>query len=201
MTSTMTSTMRRRTPKIARAPHIPGESGVWLFIFGDMIVFAILFLTYLIYRSEDVSGFADAQGLLNQNFGALNTVVLLVSSLFVVFAGRCIRLGLPNAHLWIAGAIGCGLIFSILKFVEYGGKLADGISLSTNEFFMFYFVLTGLHWFHLLIGVAALAGMYRLSLKSELSGSQLSYFECGASFWHMVDLLWIVIFPMLYLVR
>src|SRR5437879_13141157 len=113
-----TTTTERIRAEIDEIPHIPGEEGVWVFIFGDMLVFAVLFGTFMYYRSEKPAVFADSQGALNQNFGAANTVVLLISSLLVLLAVRAVRMKLPFAPLLVAGAFACGLIFSTLKIVE-----------------------------------------------------------------------------------
>ncbi|MGY4103751.1 cytochrome c oxidase subunit 3 [Nocardia sp. R16R-3T] len=172
-----------------------------MFILGDMIVFGVLFATFLNYRCKNPRLFAVSQGALNQNFGATNTVVLLVSSLLVVFAVRAVRMKSRLASLFVVGAFGCGLIFSALKIVEYTGKIHDGITPVANDFFMFYFVLTGLHWFHLIIGLVVLSVLFVLARKPDLSKQQFAFFEGGACFWHMVDMLWIVLFPLLYLVR
>jgi nitric oxide reductase NorE protein len=183
------------------ASHVPGEVGAWVFIFGDMSMFAVLFATFLYYRADKPDVFAEAHATMNQNYGATNTVVLLVSSLLVVLAIRAVRARMAVAPLLVLGAIACGLVFSALKIAEYSEKVGHGITPSTNDFFMFYFVLTGLHWFHLIVGLAVLSALFVLARKPALSKNQLAFFEGGACFWHMVDLLWIVLFPLLYLVR
>jgi nitric oxide reductase NorE protein len=183
-------------------PHVPGEVGVWVFIVGDMLVFATLFLTYLYYRADDPELFAASQSELVQTFGAVNTLLLLLSSLLVVAAVRAVRRKLSRVAPWlIAGAFACGIAFSVLKYVEYHDKVAHELTPATNDFFMLYFVMTGLHWFHLAIGLLVLTVLFVLSRKPALSARQSAFVEGGACFWHMVDLLWIVLFPLLYLVR
>jgi nitric oxide reductase NorE protein len=186
----------------ARPRRIPGEAGIWVLIFGDMVVFAVLFATQLYYRADAPEVFAQSQGTLNQNFGVANTVVLLTSSLFVATAVSAMRAGnRGRAGKLIAAAMTCGLIFSGLKIAEYSAKLSHDLTPSTNDFYMYYFVLTGLHWLHLIIGMVVLTVLFVLARKPKLSGGQSAFFESGACFWHMVDLLWIVLFPLLYLVR
>jgi nitric oxide reductase NorE protein len=188
-------------PRSAR--HVPGEEGAWIFILGDMCVFAVFFSVYLIHRGDDPGLFAHSQEALNRNLGALNTMFLLVSSLLVVLAVRAIR-SVAQRHLaplLIIGAMACGACFIVVKAFEYHEKLAAGITPATNDFFMYYFVLTGLHLFHLIIGLVVLTVLYTLSKKPVLSQHQLAFVEGGACFWHMVDLLWIVLFPLLFLVR
>src|SRR5260370_40499676 len=102
-----------------------------------------------------------SQRQLNTAFGLVNALLLLLSSLLVVLAMSLVRRNTPRpAPPLILGAFGCGVAFSVLKVIEYSGKVDAGISPQTNQFFMFYFVLTGLHWFHLAIGLAVLTYMY-----------------------------------------
>ena len=188
-----------------RTRRIPGEEGVWIFIFGDMCVFAVFFCVFLQARIGDPAGFARDQAELNRNFGAVNTVLLLVSSLFVVLTMRVIQS--PNlalrakAPFFIAAAWLCGVSFLVIKGLEYGEKIHHGITPQTSDFFMYYFVLTGLHAFHLVLGLAVLVVLFVMSRKPELSRGQFAFFEGGACFWHMVDLLWLVLFPLIFLVR
>jgi len=186
----------------SRQTHVPGEAGVWVFILGDMLVFALLFLTYLYYRADDPGLFAQSQARLDQTFGAVNTLLLLLSSLMVLTAVRAIRHRRHRiASRLIAGAFACGIAFSILKVLEYHDKIAHHLTPATNDFFMVYFIVTGLHWFHLIVGLCVLSALIVLTRRPRLSAGQLAFVEGGACFWHMVDLLWIVLFPLLYLVR
>jgi len=180
---------------------VPGEVGVWVFILGDMAIFAVLFGTFLTGRAADVPLFDVSQSQLNQDYGVANTLLLLVSSLLVVMAVSGVRERRGRADLLLAGAMACGLAFSALKVIEYAGKVGHGVTPATNEFFMYYFILTGLHWFHLALGLVVLGLLIRLARKPALSSSQFAFVEGGACFWHMVDLLWIVLFPLLYLVH
>lgn len=183
--------------------HVPGEPGIWVLLFGDMMVFTILFGVYLHARGQQPDLFAQSQSALNRNFGAINTLVLLTSSLLVVFAVQAIRSPewRPYAHRLTLAGFGVGACFIVIKGIEYHEKLAAGITPSTNEFFMYYFVLTGLHLAHVTVGLAVLIALSRLARKTTPTSTQIAFFEGGACFWHMVDLLWIVIFPLLFLVR
>ncbi|KAA1421853.1 cytochrome c oxidase subunit 3 family protein [Nocardioides humilatus] len=183
--------------------RIPGEEGTWIFIFGDMCVFAVFFCVYLSARMADPAGFAHDQAELNQNFGAINTVLLLVSSLLVVLATRAVHSPALKRHAprLLAGAWLCGAGFLGIKALEYAEKVHHGITPQTSDFFMYYFVLTGLHAFHLVLGLAMLTVLIRFASKPEMSRGQFIFFEGGACFWHMVDLLWLVLFPLIFLVR
>lgn len=194
------STARPQDP--ARRGHVPGEQGIWVLIFGDMLVFGILFGTYLYYRAEDVGLFTSSQQVLNTTYGLVNTLLLLFSSLLVVLAVSAVRRGRPqHAPRLLIGAIACGLVFSVLKVIEYSDKVDMGITPQTNSFYMFYFFLTGLHWFHLLLGLGVLTYMYFSARRPALDARQFAWFEGCGCFWHMVDLLWIVLFPLLYLMN
>lgn len=184
-------------------PHIPGEAGTWIFLFGDMCVFAVLFCVFLNARRFSPAAFAHDQAELNANLGAINTVLLLVSSLCVVMAVRAVRSGVHRtlAPRFIAVAWVCGAGFLIIKATEYAEKVRHGITPQSSEFFMYYFVLTGLHAFHVVVGLLVLLVLFALARKLELSAHQFAFFEGGACFWHMVDLLWIVLFPLIFLVR
>ncbi|CAN5392419.1 cytochrome c oxidase subunit 3 family protein [soil metagenome] len=185
-----------------RTRHLPGEEGIWLFILGDMMVFALFFLTFVYYRGTDVATYVAAQKGLNEGLGLLNTLFLLTSSWFVALAVRGMRAGGGARTPWlIAAAMLCGLAFVVVKFIEYREKFAAGITVLTNEFFMFYFMFTGIHLIHVLIGLGVLTYLLLLSRKPLPAAGDISAFESGAAFWHLVDLLWVVLFALLYLVR
>jgi nitric oxide reductase NorE protein len=189
-----------KTPSAHQERRMPGEPGIWMFIFGDMLMFSLLFLTYLWYRSEDVAGFQAAQKQLNQLLGMFNTFFMLSSSWFVASAVKMARR--QNVKATVAGfAMGfaCGLGFAVVKYFEYGEKIRAGISLTTHDFFMYYYLYTGLHFMHVLIGMGVLAYMGRYALSGGFDAVKIRNLESGASFWHVVDLLWIVLFALLYL--
>ena len=181
---------------------LPGEAGVWVFVLGDMLIFALFFSVFVYYRGLDVAAFNTAQATLNQNYGALNTIILLFSSWFVVLGVVDIReqAGRYAARLFALGFI-CGAAFAAVKFFEYREKLQAGIGISTNDFYMYYFIFTGLHLLHVVIGMGVLAFLWTLARRGVTDDAQLRMVESGGVYWHMVDLLWIVLFPLLYLMR
>jgi nitric oxide reductase NorE protein len=182
--------------------HVPGEEGVWVLIFGDMLLFAVVFSTYLYYRARDPGLFAASQQTLDNNLGVANTLLLLTSSLCVSIGVRALRQQAgATARAMFAAALLCGFGFSLVKAVEWGSKLQIGITPGTNDFFMYYFVLTGLHFFHVLLGMGVLGFLLSQSRARHLTDTRFALVEGGACFWHLVDLLWIVLFPLLYLVR
>lgn len=189
-------------PAAKKTKRIPGEEGVWIFILGDICVFAVFFTYFLVQRSKRVEVFDLSQATLNKNFGAVNTVFLLISSLFVVLAVRAMRVAERLlAQRLVVGAFLCGVAFIVVKFFEYSERIAAKQIPSTNSFYLLYFVLTGLHLFHLIIGMGVLVALFFLARRADLSKHQWAFFEGGACFWHMVDLLWLVLFPLIFLVR
>lgn len=190
----------RLTPKQIR--HLPGEPGIWIIICGDMMMFSIMFGVFLFYRRDDSELFQSSQRHLNQSFGLINTFFMITSSWFVAMAVEAARAGRKAATvLLLRLGFACGLGFSIVKILEYGEKVRSGITINTNDFYMYYYVFTGIHFLHVLIGMAVLAFMARSASKSEFTPIKIGHFESGASFWHMVDLLWIALFALLYLLK
>lgn len=185
-----------------RARAIPGETGIWVLVLGDMFIFGIFFVVYSYYRGLNVDLYNESQLALNKNYGAINTVLLLVSSWLVILAVIDIRdRAGAAARKLIIGAIGCGLGFSVVKLIEYSEKVSSGIGISENEFFSFYYIFTGIHFIHLLIGIGVLAYLWHIAGPGFKAKHRMGVIESGAIFWHMVDLLWIILFPLLYLVR
>jgi nitric oxide reductase NorE protein len=184
--------------------RIPGETGIWIFIFGDLLVFGLFFATFLFYRAEDIELFNHSQEQLNQFFGVLNTVVLLTSSWLVASAMHAARIGREKApSVMFLLALACGAGFIVIKILEYSEKIQAGIAINTNDFFMYYFVFTGIHAIHVLIGMGVLTylALYSRARGGAMTAQDINTLESGSIFWHLVDLLWIVLFALLYLVR
>lgn len=189
-----------QTPAPAR--HIPGEAGVWIFILGDMLVFALFFAVFVFYRGQNPELYRQAQATLNSNYGAFNTILLLTSSWFVVLAVNAARKGLKKpASILFALAWLCGAGFASVKVLEYSEKINAGIGLTTNDFYMYYFIFTGLHFLHVLIGMVILSVLFVIARRDVSKPSDIAILEGGASYWHMVDVLWIILFPLLYLMK
>lgn len=186
---------------MSRETRVPGESGFWVIILGDLTAFALLFCVYTYYRGLDVGLYLESQERLSRLYGAINVALLLTSSWCVVEGIEAFRRRVTDrARRLFGAALLLGIGFVLVKVVEYGEKVRDGIVATTNEFFMFYYVLTGIHLLHLLIGLGVLAWM-RAKAKSQWSAQRdIELMECGGLYWHMVDLLWVALFTLLYLV-
>jgi nitric oxide reductase NorE protein len=167
-----------------------------------MTVFALFFGTIVYYRMQHPLIFHAGQRHLVQTFGAINTLFLLTSSLFVVFGVRAVRSGKQK---WAPRMFGlaalCGTGFAVVKCIEYGEKIHQHLTPATNDFYMYFFVFTGIHFLHLLIGMGVLAFVWRLSRRERIGAKELSLIESGTCYWHMVDLLWVVLFPLFYLMQ
>jgi nitric oxide reductase NorE protein len=187
------------TGKVAR--HIPGEAGLWILIFGEMSFFAAFFASYLLTKNADPAGFAAGQAALSRGLGLVNTLLLLSSSLFVAWAVTAAKGGdTRQAPRWFKAGLACGIAFIALKAIEYAELFAQGIAINSHPFFAYYFGLTVLHLGHVVIGCALLAALARATARPLARPSHQALTESAGCFWHMVDLLWIVIFPLLYLV-
>ncbi len=185
----------------AGAAAHPGTEGLWIFIFIDMIIFLLMFIVYISERVRLAPVFAASQHQLNQFFGLANALILLTSSWAMVKAIEAVRHGLaPQAHKWLTVCLATGGLFSINKLFEYGLKIEYGITPATNSFFTFYFVITGLHFTHVIGGMVFILHCRSRALIETGSGHFLKKLENTGLFWHFVDVLWLFIFPMLYLV-
>lgn len=186
------------------APHISGEASMWILLLGDMVIYALLFFMYGYDHRQEAALFRESQTTLNAGFGFANTLILLTSSWLVVMGLKSAKTNQrASAANFFKYAMLCGAAFGVSKFIEYGLKINSGIELTDNSFYMYYFLLTGFHFIHVIIGMTTLFFMRRHVLGenfSASSGNSISGLESGANFWHLVDLLWILIFPLLYLI-
>lgn len=189
-----------RQPAAAASQHgLPGEPGLWLFIIADMAMFGLFFLLFVLAQAQEPEIFQSSRSQLDPFLGFANTVILICSGWWIARAvdtGRVGDFGLARRQLAIGVLVGLG--FAATKLYEYGAKVAAGVSFTANEFFIYYFCLTGIHFIHFLVGIGLLSWSF-LKLGPGQSGAPLPWLEGSAAYWHMVDLLWLVLFPMLYL--
>jgi nitric oxide reductase NorE protein len=187
-------------PNPALRNHLPGESSMWFFVAGDLIIFGAYFVAYMYYRGQEPALFLESQARLNLDIGAGNTVVLLTSSLFVALGTSAVRSGKTADGVRLFGiALAAGVAFPVLKLFEYVPEILMGITPGTNLFFMYYFVMTGLHLCHVILGLVILGFVIR-NLRSA-TGPKMPFVETGATYWHMVDVLWLVLFALFYVMR
>jgi len=192
--------------------------GMWLFLATEVLLFGGLFAAYALYHWMYLEEFHHASSHLDWRLGALNTVVLLFSSFTAALAVDAAQKGnnkLVQRNLTIT--IACALIFLVIKAVEYTSKYhhglfpgavsPEGVAWYSAEFgeayrcyFGLYFVMTGLHAFHVVAGMVLLTWVLTKARKNRFSPNYYTPVEVGALYWHLVDLIWIYLFPLLYLV-
>jgi nitric oxide reductase NorE protein len=188
------------TESPARPRRLPGMEGVWVFVGADSAMFAVLFGSFMSERAHDPATFEASRQTMNLNFGGINTLILLTSSWLVILGVRAAQRGDGRAvPRYLAGAILCGVAFVVSKAIEYTEKISAG--LFGNEFYMYYYSLTGLHLVHVTAGTVILTVMWRRARAGAYGPGSTTRLESGATYWHMVDFLWVVIFPLLYLLR
>lgn len=179
-----------------RQRRVPGGQGTWVFLLGDMLVFGVFFATFLVERSTAPDLFDASRKTLHVGVGLTNTLVLLVSSLCVVVAIGAIRAGvLSIAALAVAAAMVCGLTFIGLKAFEYTSAVTTGHGAGSNHSYLYYFILTGLHLFHVCVSMLVLTFLLTQTRRTQFGATRMAVIEGGACFWHLVDLLWMVLFP------
>jgi nitric oxide reductase NorE protein len=173
---------------------LPGHPMMWILIGSELLVFGGALIAFSAARIGDPRGFAQAQDHLDRLTGLANLLVLVTSGLFAAFATLAAREGRTRRcrlHLALAGAL--GLVFLAFKAREYAHDLSAGLTIDSGAFFTLYFLITGFHALHVALGLIILAIV--AARPSVLN------VETGAAFWHMVDLVWILVFPVIYLVR
>lgn len=175
--------------------QLPGDLMMWVLIASELLVFGAALLAFLGVRIGDPVGFASDQSHLDRTAGAINTLVLVTSGLCAALAVKARERGDRGmAHRrWLMAAAMLGLVFLVVKAGEYWDKIGQGIGIETSPFFTFYYLVTGFHAAHVVAGIAILALAARFDSVRNL--------ETAAAFWHMVDLVWVLIFPIIYLVR
>jgi nitric oxide reductase NorE protein len=182
--------------------RLPGVDGVWVAIGADSVIFAILFGSFMQARLQDPAVFEASRHTLNMNFGGIDTLILLTSSWLVALAIQALKRGLVDlVPRYLLGGALTGLMFMVSKSIEYFQKFAEGLTPATNDFYMWYFTLTGIHLLHVVFGTCLLTYLWINSRRGSYSSSNRVVPECVASYWHLVDLLWIMIFPLLYLMK
>ena len=181
----------------ARAGAVPGQIDIWYFVLVEVLVFSSYFVSYMVYRCWETPRFLQSQAQLSQDFGAINTVILLSSSWLVARAVSAARQHqYEKAQKQVAGTIACGALFLGLKLFEWSMEIGAGFTLSSSRFFSFYYFLTGIHVLHVLIGFAFLGvAIYQLRSPRRCA---MPVIESAAIYWHMVDFLWVMIFALLY---
>jgi nitric oxide reductase NorE protein len=183
-----------------RQSHLPGDIHMWVMVLGDLVIFGAYFIIFMIHRAMNPELFITSQQHLDITIGVLNTIVLLTSSWFIARSVLAVRAGDHQRAIRLTYCGGAfGATFILIKAYEWTTELTAGYTMGTNEFFTFYYMLTGVHMFHVTLGLIILGVVVR-ELRNPRK-RRLSMVESGAVYWHLVDLLWIAIFALLYVLR
>ena len=174
--------------------------GMWLFLVTEVLLFGGLFAAFAIFRWKFLEDFNQNAHLLNWKLGLLNTSILLFSSYTMVRAVDAAQHGLnKSVKNWLYITMLCGIGFFVVKGFEYNAKLSHDILPSSNIFFGLYYVMTGIHALHVFIGLGLMVWLCGLANKEVFSKTHYTVVEVCGLYWHIVDIIWIFLFPLLYL--
>lgn len=190
------------TTAAAAPPRLHGDLAMWILIVAEMLSFGLLFVVFAVARVLDPATFQAGQRTLDLRFGALNTALLLSGSWCAVRGVHALRAAQRRAGAaWTWAAVACGLAFVVVKSSEYADKAAQGLDLDTDHFYRLYYLLTGFHFLHVLAATLVLAGIAWLAPRRAWGPQDTHAPETAAALWHMVDLLWVLLFPLVYVLR
>jgi cytochrome c oxidase subunit III len=188
--------------------------GMWVFLVTEIMFFGGLFLAYLVYRSSNPLGFQEASHHLNVIWGAVNTIVLIVSSLTMALAVRAAQTSAPPKIqvAWIVATMVLGATFLGVKVIEYADKFTHHLVPGPNfvwegrypataeQFYSLYFCMTGLHALHMIIGLGIMTVIAIMAWRRQFDAGYYTPVEVSGLYWHFVDIVWIFLFPLLYLI-
>ncbi|MCP4125161.1 MAG: nitric oxide reductase [Bacteroidetes bacterium] len=178
----------------------PGGILIWIVIILEVTVFGAGMIAFSKQGSLTPDIFSQSRALLNPNIGLANTIILLTSGFFVARSVHHLKEGNQKESrmtMWAACIL--GFAFLLLKGIEFAGKANHGFDIAYDSFFMYYWLLAGFHYIHVLIGLVILLFMLRGISKGSYHKSDFLDVESGAAFWHMCDWIWLMLFPLLYL--
>lgn len=189
-----------------------GKEGVWIFLATELMMFGALFAGYSIYRAKYPEAWIEGSALLDWRMGTLNTIVLLLSSFTMALAVRDTQMGNNKKALnKVVVTIICALIFMVIKYFEYTAKFDHGLfpaegfwnhegAEGIRLYFVTYFVMTGLHGIHILIGIGLMLWLVKRLKNNEFSPKYYTAIDGVGLYWHIVDVIWIYLFPLMYLI-
>jgi len=187
------------------------KMGMWIFLFTELLFFGGLFLLYSVYRVRYLQDFHLSAAELDLPLGAVNTVVLLSSSMTMALSIACLRKGLQGRSLALQLlTISLGLVFLLNKYIEWASHIDHGIYPDSPQlldlargkiiFFSLYYVMTGLHALHVLIGVCIIGVTALFTVRGTIGSMDFVKLENTGLYWHFVDIIWIYLFPLFYLI-
>lgn len=188
-----------------------GRVGMWLFIATEVLLFGGMFLLYSMYRTKNPVAFHDGSLELSRLFGTINTCILITSSFFVVLAVKFMHEGRRAQTIYlILATIACAFGFLIVKSIEWSAKFEHGIypggaalaqgSHGEQLYFGLYFMMTGLHAVHVIVGICVLSAVLFMVARGTVTPERPLWLENAGLYWHLVDVIWIFLFPLFYLI-
>ncbi len=209
--------MNQHMEAVADQPHIHRDDtgskmGMWLFLFTELLLFGGLFLLYAGYRFLYPDGFKAAAMELNGFIGAVNTIILITSSFSIAMSITALQKNQKRLAVYLlVFTLVCGLGFLVNKYFEWTAKIHHGIypkgpamdNFSSGEvmYFGLYYVMTGLHGLHVLVGMIFIAFVLGMVIKDKITSTNFQKLENAGLYWHLVDIIWIFLFPLFYLVH
>ena len=189
--------------------------GMWVFLVTEIMFFGGLFMAYLVYRWQSPMGFQEASHHLNIYWGAANTAILIVSSLTMALAVRAAQTSRPprTQVMWLVATMILGAVFLGVKVIEYADKFEHHIvpgpyfdksawqhPAGVEQFYSLYFIMTGLHAVHMIIGIGIMTVIAVMAWRRQFDATYYTPVEVSGLYWHFVDIVWIFLFPLLYLI-
>ena len=186
--------------------------GMWLFIFTEILLFGGLFIVYSVYRFQNPIAFHLAGQELNDTIGTLNTVLLLISSMTIAMSITAMqKANIRLALILLGTTVALGIWFLVNKYFEWGVKFEHGLypgspllpqlGRGDTMFFGLYFIMTGLHALHIIIGMIVIIWVMVYIKKQRIRPDKYVFHENAGLYWHLVDLIWIFLFPLFYLIH
>lgn len=178
----------------------PGGILIWIIIALELLTFMGGLLAFAVFRSNNIELVQESQQHLSALIGTINTIILITGGYFMAIGIKKIKKGLTiESSRMILYAMFSGLLFLALKGYEYYDKIIEGIGMSTNTFFSFYWLITGFHFIHVFVALLILLALYISIKKGKYDEKDHFDVETGGAFWHLCDLIWILVFPLFYL--
>ncbi|WCR42787.1 cytochrome c oxidase subunit 3 [Stutzerimonas stutzeri] len=194
------STSAERVAQPSR--HLPGDLAMWFFILAELTVFAILILAFAVTQMFNPQLFGESRAALDSSIGLALTLSLLTSGLLAALAVEQVRQARQGrAALLLLAALASACVYVVLKLNEYGHLAGLGLGMEHNTFFTLYWILTGFHFLHVLLGMVILGWLAERCRRGAYRTDAHSGLESGVLYWHMVDLVWVLLFPLVYVLN
>lgn len=182
--------------------RLPGDLAMWFFILSELTVFAILILAFAVTQVLNPELFSQSRAALDSSMGLALTLSLLTSGLFAALAVEQVRAARAGrGALLLVAALASSCTYVVLKLNEYGHLASMGLGMEHNTFFTLYWILTGFHFLHVLLGMVILGWMALRCQRGLYTPADCAGLESGVLYWHMVDMVWVLLFPLVYVIN